>query len=479
MKTKTKDNLFYILLFIGVFFVTFMINKSVSLYGDDFYYAVFSEQGFLKMHIEHYKIVNGRAIVHLLATIFLMLPMWVWQVVNSLMLATITAISAKIASAKSKLNVWLLAFSSVLLLGVDMTRESVYWLTGSFNYVYPFMLLVIFWYLLFKKERKPWTAIYILAFFSAATTEQNGMMTLGIVVLYILDSFFTKHKKVGKNTWLLLLPVLAGFVSVYLSPATFVRYGLETDKGMFDIMKETLPMLFYDFFAKKYMVPFAFLNFAAMGVFILRFSKKPWQRLIAYFNILAVILVVFVAQTPYAFRGKKELFAIVLIGVFLVLDLVFILVNLIKNKPNGYLAALVAVILAFGSQLMMSVSPAIGPRTMLAAIFSLVIFDLTLIRLASDKKFYRILTYVMCIFFLVVGAKNHLSVYRGYDGNAESYRENERIISEYKKNPTGEISLYIPPNPDHCWSMPHVSTYHEGRYKIYYGLDLDTKIEWK
>ncbi len=479
MKAKIKDNFSYILLFVCVFFLAFIVNKNTALFGDDFYYATFRELGFLKTHIEHYEIVNGRAIVHLLATAFLMLPIWVWQVLNSIMLAGISTLSLKIAiPGKCRADVWMFALSSLCLLSVDITRESVYWLTGSFNYVYPFLLLLAFWYFLIKSEKKHYKLLYIFAFFSSATTEQNGMMTLGVLVLYILDSLLIKRRNPGKKIWLLALPVILGFLSVYLSPATFVRFGLETEKGMLDIIKETFPRLSYDFFAKKYMRIFAFINFAAMGLYIMRFSKSFVGRFVGILNIIAVMSVYFISKTPFDLKGQYEILALYVIGIILFFDILFIFINLIKRKPYGYLTPIIAVILAFGSQIMMTASPVSGPRTMLCAILNLIIFDLFLLKSVSDKRLYKVLAYILASVCLILGISNQISVWDGYRQNVPVYRENEAIIEKYKQNPTGEFDLYVPKNPDHCWSMPNVSIYHEGKYKIYHGINLEDKINW-
>ncbi len=479
MKTESKNNISYIFLFILVFFATFMVNMNVSLFGDDFYYATFGDLGFIKTHIEHYEIVNGRAIVHLLATAFLMLPMWVWSIVNSLMLAGIGTMSLKIAvPGKCQANVWMLALSSLFLLNIDITRESVYWLTGSFNYVYPFLLLLVFWYFLIKSEKRHYKLLYIFAFLSSATTEQNGMMTLGVLVLYILDSLFIKRRNPGKKIWFLLLPVILGFLSVYLSPATFVRFGLETEKGMLQIMKETFPRLSYDFFAKKYMRIFAFINFASMGLYIMRFSRSIVGRFLGLLNIIAIMSVYFISKTPFDLKGQHETLALYVIGIILFFDILFIFINLIKRKPYGYLTPIVAVILAFGSQIMMTASPVSGPRTMLCAVLNLIIFDLFLLKAVSDKNSYKVLAYILASVSLILGISNQISVIDGYRQNVPVYKENEAIIEKYKQNPTGELELYTPKNPDHCWSMPNVSIYHEGKYKIYHGIDLNDKINW-
>ena len=69
-------------LFIGVFVMSlFVVNA-----GDDFFYASFSRNGiwrYIGANIHHYTDINGRCIVHLLASLFLWLPHIVWKILNA------------------------------------------------------------------------------------------------------------------------------------------------------------------------------------------------------------------------------------------------------------------------------------------------------------------------------------------------------------------------------------------------------------
>ncbi len=474
-----KDRAWYAVLFSFVFVLSFLVMRNITLFGDDYYYTTFWGEGFWDKHIEHYMLANGRAIVHFLATVFISINPIFWQVLNSAFLALIATLAAKhFPDKKGRAVVIIISAAMVGALGIDMTRESIYWLTGSFNYVYPFAMLMLFWYLLYTMRGRYLPLLYVLGFLSAATTEQNGMMTLGVVVLYLLDSKFIRREKPQKKLLFLLIPTVLGFVSVYFAPATFVRYGIETEKGMLEVIGEQLPMIYYHFISKKYMLPFVILNFAAMGVFLYKNSDKLWQKAVALANIVSILLALYISKTPYVYATKNTMLALSVLTVLLGFNIALILVYLIKNRPDGYLTACTALILAFGSQLMMSASPVSGARTMLCGVFNLVIFDAALLSLACGEKKYRVAALVISLIFFAFGMNTYYNTYVGYKANYPVTAANEEVIEEYLKNPTGEISLGTLPYPDHCWSMPYQSSYHLYYYKNYYGLAEETIVNW-
>jgi hypothetical protein len=74
------------------FILTFLVNFNVCYFGDDYYYLTYTNgtlSDFFNYHINHYLGINGRFIVHILATLFLWVNFYWWKILNSLMLACI------------------------------------------------------------------------------------------------------------------------------------------------------------------------------------------------------------------------------------------------------------------------------------------------------------------------------------------------------------------------------------------------------
>ena len=195
-------NLKKIILLSFFFILVFLINSQIGLFGDDYYYVSFVKNNFFELHKNHYIEVNGRAIVHLLDSIFLALPKIFWSILNSLMITSIAYFASKIiALFSSKKNIFeksiIIFLFSILTIDILVTRQSVYWITGSFNYIYPTFMFFGYWYTLLKYslnnfQNKKVLPLVILAFLASATVEQAGMMSFGATFLFFIFCFIEK-----------------------------------------------------------------------------------------------------------------------------------------------------------------------------------------------------------------------------------------------------------------------------------------------
>lgn len=285
-KPTGNYNYLFPLFSIATFALTFMVLGNVTLYGDDYFYHSFLDNNladFISTHLQHYMMNNGRVFVHLLVTIFLALPLMVWKVFNSLLLGIFVYGAARIvmsgrenSSFIQSLGTGAIIASSILLLDVAITRQSIYWLTGSFNYVYPLVFLVLYWIgLLNAKNSKFKNALPILAFFSAASTEQNAMMTVGLGVLYLINSRYIAKEKADPVLVYAAIASLVGALTVFLAPATFVRYSMDNKNGIpfSELLLTNLVKQHLQFLTAKYMIPFQIMFYLSSAAFILRFSS--------------------------------------------------------------------------------------------------------------------------------------------------------------------------------------------------------------
>lgn len=279
---------------ISLFILTFIINLQIGLFGDDYYYATFTRDSFWELHKAHYLEVNGRAIVHFLDSIFLAIPKIFWQVLNSVMLSGIAYFGSKIVcdatSHEGKENSsivkpLIIFFFGILMLNIYVIRQSVYWTTGSFNYVYPIFMLLWYWYVLtkFSKdnfEGKKLMLTSILAFFASATVEQGGMMAFGLTVLFFLYKFINNKKKNEKNNLkklaIILVCSLIGIASVILTPAQFIRFGLESDEtySIIDSIKNGISFLIKTFIIKDFYRPHIILVLLALLLSFITMKKS-------------------------------------------------------------------------------------------------------------------------------------------------------------------------------------------------------------
>ena len=423
------------------FILVFLINSQIGLFGDDYYYVSFVKNNFFELHKNHYIEVNGRAIVHLLDSIFLALPKIFWSILNSLMISSIAYFASKIiALFSSKKNIFeksiIIFLFSILTIDILVTRQSVYWITGSFNYIYPTFMFFWYWYTLLKYslnsfQSKKILPLVILAFLASATVEQAGMMSFGATFLLFIFCFIekknykTKYKL--KNLGITLFSSFLGIASVIFSPAQFVRFKLES-KGTFSFLDSA-----------KNCVTFLINTFTQKYIFLLSI-------------LLFVILISLLTIKKY-------------------------------SKYNNYQIYLIisSIILGLGSQLMMIVSPVYGERNTLFGFFMLTFFLIILVSKLPDYNnyFYKTISFGFYLLLALTGSFYGVKTYANYKISNDIQKQNIMLIENYKKNNLNtELKLYMLSDDRYGWSLPYVSSYHEYWFKNFYNI-ADVNINWQ
>lgn len=442
-----------LLILISLFILTLLVNLQIGLFGDDYFYASFTKKEFWNMHKMHYLEINGRAIVHFLDSIFLALPKIFWQLLNSFMLTGIAYYGSKIVCSTkvnhaNHNNIFIKSlitfFFGILMLNIWVIRQSVYWTTGSFNYIYPIFMLFWYWHVLQKNIKNNFKGnklflTSILAFFASATVEQGGMMSFGLtflIFLYVLinNKIFKKdstYKDIKlTNIFIILFCSFIGVASVVLTPSQFIRFELETDEN-FNLITSIKNCI----------------NFL-IETFILKDFYRP--------HILLAILSVLLTFIPF----KKTS----------------------KFNSEQFFLLITSFILGFGSQIMIIVSPVYGERNTLFGIFMIILFTTVLISNLpkTNKKVFKFIENSFYCFLIICGILNILNIYKNYKITNQIQNENIQLIKNYKNSravTNEQLTLYKIIDDKYSWSMPYYSIYHENWFKIYYEIE-DSNISW-
>ena len=148
---------------------------------------------------EHYLKDNGRLIVHFFDTLLLSISPFFWKILNSLMLTGICYIGSKIICFEKQDNIKLVLitfWALIAMMDISITRQSVYWITGSFNYVYPIFMLLIYWYCLLNisRDNKYFILAILFGFLASASVEQAGLMCVGLTFLILISEIYNLKK---------------------------------------------------------------------------------------------------------------------------------------------------------------------------------------------------------------------------------------------------------------------------------------------
>lgn|GEM_PF-2210006 len=401
----------------------------VYLYGDDFFYATFTGRGpgyLLRRMIEHYQLANGRVAAHLLAAAFLSMDLWVWRAANSLGLAACAWLCSRVATPQGCPR-WpgvMIAASLLLLIDISVARQSIYWLDGSCNYLYPLLMLLTYWLALrrFLARAAGSPLLPVLAFLASATTEQGGMMAFGLTLLLLAHYRLVQGGRLRLRQGAIVLCSLLGLLTVVCAPGVFHRIAMTespVNGGLWQLAAYNLRLQGASLFSPATGLFWLLMLAAGIGYAAARAGKRGWRD---------------VAFDP--------------------------------TMPA-------ALLLGLGSQAVMLVSPVYGPRVLLSFLVMAVVFIIRAASRFSGGRAYRLLLAAL----IIAAACNWYGLYRGYGENAVVYRDNMAAIGEYREEEGALLQRQLP-GESYGWVMPYHNGYYDAYYKLCFDLPAATRIIW-
>ncbi len=239
--------LVFALIFIVVGTVIFNFNYHTPLYADDYSYSFSKATGerissvrdiFYSMYAQYFT-SNGRLVTHFLAQLFLYLGMGVFNIINTfgfLMLGILIYWHSGFRIRKHS-PLWLATIYILLYLLPPAFGQSFLWLTGSANYLYGIMIILIFFLpyrqklsgcnLLRKKN------IFLLGLaavgnlvagaIAGATNENTGVALIVMIFLTMLTTRFIHKQRI--SLWMLtgFAGSIIGCAFILLSPGISSR----------------------------------------------------------------------------------------------------------------------------------------------------------------------------------------------------------------------------------------------------------------
>jgi len=430
-----------------------VLHRFIYLMGDDFFYAGFtkSAETFVDMHISHYAQTNGRALIHIAVSLLLIFDVYLWRFINpAVILLTLCLIDRAAFGEKNRAGALPILIPLFFLFGAGVTRESVYWLDGSVNYLYP-MALVLFSYNLYKNPPDKPGLCYAVFFISGATAEQSGLILLGLFFIGALP-------RPNKRKIISFVAVLLGYFTVVFSPGTLGRIKLQGTPGRSgEFLKSAMYAANLTFFNKTIF----FIHIILLGscFFYLYKKRRAFDKVLCALCFISAVFYIaarFVtvdAAAPYA--------AFIAVYVFI---LFYVHINMfLENKHDA--TELSFITAAFGAQGILVFSGVFGERTLLPCILCLMV---PAVKALTRHKLRYILAPL-----LIFGAVVFSHTASGYYNNAKIHRYN----IEAAASGTGEIVLKKC-DPEYCVSPLHESEYHLRWFRIHYNVPEDAAVSF-
>lgn len=288
-----------LLIFVFIMGMHFLLTSTTPYFADDFAYRysfdtdaasemenskVTDIPSLIQSQIAHYYSMNGRIVAHTLAQLFLMFPKTLFNAVNSFVFALLGLLVCfhAVGNFRSIKVIDLLIAYTALLLLAPAFGQSYLWLVGSCNYLFTFVLVLLF----LIPYRMRWNqtaksniflsliaAVGMLIFgIIAGNTNENIGVSLVVVLLLYIAAFILFHRKI--KIWVVTgwFGVLTGSLICLVAPGNTVRSGGNPiDFSVVSILKHTL------FYSHSMIEHFALLlagMFIMLGAILLIRSRK-------------------------------------------------------------------------------------------------------------------------------------------------------------------------------------------------------------
>jgi len=168
---------------------------------------------------DHYFLWGGRVLAHSLASVFLLLPKNIFNICNSIMYTIFIYMIYLIGRRNNKDNYNYLFIIHLLIWFINISfGEVTLWLTGSCNYLWTSVIILLFLYL-FHKENKNVIIFSILGILAGMCNENFSLSIIFVCILFVI---FNKNYR-NKNNYIGIIFLIIGYLFLFLAPGNFIR----------------------------------------------------------------------------------------------------------------------------------------------------------------------------------------------------------------------------------------------------------------
>lgn len=354
--------LFYISI-ISLFIIMFIFNKYTLIAVDDYdylysYYHYYNSGEWVRINnvfdifpsmYTHWFTSNGRLVAHFFAQLFLMLPAFIFDMVNSVMFLLLILVVYKYFWRKKSGNLFLLwTIFAILWYFIPAFGQTILWLDGSCNYLWGAVLGL--WYLypyfslirgevVLKHSASRW--LFIIAGVLVGgylETMSFGVLMTSILILIIYR--FANKKAAPMWTYFSIIAMSVGFIFMMAAPGTIKNKVSATGLGGYvENFLQALDMYM------SHLFPLLIVFVIMLAWIIMKgiFSQNMWNAVICFLISLATNFMHCVA----AYYPERNMLACTL---FLIIAIGFLANELWDTEGHIWLvcAAWCVIILAGG-----------------------------------------------------------------------------------------------------------------------------------
>lgn len=237
-------------LVVALFFgLVYILNILFPLQADDWGYSfivdaannstvrVHSIFDILVSQYNHYFEWGGRSVVHFIAQFLLFIDIRIAKLLNSFVYIGLFFMIYAIINKGKKPNAGLFIFLNIIMWLIQPAFSIVIlWLTGSANYLWGALLLILFiypYYLFFlkKSSNDPFfkSILFLLAGVICGWTNENS--SLAMIALLVMLMGYLKYQKIKLPNWVIwgMIGACIGAAMMILAPGNAVRASMLSD----------------------------------------------------------------------------------------------------------------------------------------------------------------------------------------------------------------------------------------------------------
>ena len=242
-ENNKRNYLFYIGLFLVA--VVYLLNFNVDLSTDDGWFmkmpSEYSFFGFLQWRYHNW---SARLFPEAMLYLIFLVPLLVHHLISACAWLLYSYSLVRIFVGTVSRKNFLVAFLSLGFINIWVMKDSLFWITGAINYLWPLALglfAMIPYADNFFRNKKTSVWLYLLpALLFSCSNEQLLVCVIGVVLVYHGTIVFMKRKE----NYFLYIPTtffVTGFTVMLLAPGNKLRMQQEIEMWMPDFNELSLP----------------------------------------------------------------------------------------------------------------------------------------------------------------------------------------------------------------------------------------------
>lgn len=310
MKRQYKKYLFYLIIII-IFGLIYILNSKTLLVSDDYaYHFLFAGRTptnttklianpidiFISMY-NHWNLWGGRVSIHYLLQLTFMFGTNFFNIINSVMFVLLGLLIYKHINNTKEIKLMLLLFIySMIFLFVPQPGSTIFWKSGSANYLWS-SVLILCMTLIYKKHYdnnnikdniKNSFFIFLLGLIVGCCNENSGCALILAEILFIIIYKY-KYKKIPKWAITGLIGTIIGYIFLIIAPGNYIRASI-----MYPKKNYSLESMFKEFLLLT-KLSYYYLNTAIIltiiSLVIIYKKKESLKKLIDKYCIQIIFLI--------------------------------------------------------------------------------------------------------------------------------------------------------------------------------------------